>query len=89
MGSRSWRRSARRMDLQSRQAHRQQARFCGRTPPARPIDFGCPEAQSAMRRWWICVSTAAVLAVPILGTAWPAIAVAGGWLMTCRFVRRR
>lgn len=88
MGSRTWSRSARRMDLQGRQTYRQQTRFRGR-PAARPIDFRCPEAQAAMRRWWICVSTAAMLAVPVLGTAWPAIAVVGGWLMTCRFVRRR
>ena len=88
MGNRSWRRSAQRMDLQGRQAHRQQERFRGR-PAARQVDFRCPEARSAMRRWWICVSMAVVLAAPILGTAWPVIAVAGGWLMTNRFVRRR
>lgn len=88
MGHRSWRRSARRMDLQSRQTHRQQTRFRGR-PAARQVAFRCTEAKTAMRRFWICVSTAAVLAVPILGTAWPSLAVAGGWLMTCRFVRHR
>ena len=88
MGHRSWRRSARRVDLQGRQTHRQQTRFRGR-PAARQVVFRCPEAQAAMRRWWLCVSTAAVLAVPILGTAWPMLAVAGGWLMTYRFARRR
>lgn len=89
MGSRSWRRSARRMDLQGRQTHRQPTRFRGRTPATRQMNFRCPEAQAAMRRWWVCVSTAAVLAVPVLGTAWPAIAVAGGWLMSRSYHRRR
>ena len=88
MGNRSWRRSDQHMDLQSRQTHRQQTRFRGR-PPTRQVVFRCPEAQAAMRRWWICVATAAILAVPILGTAWPSIAVVGGWLMTYRFARRR
>lgn len=87
MGNCSWRSSSRHLDLQGRQTHRQQARLRGR-PAARQIDFRCPEAQAAVRGWWICLSTAAVLAVPILGT-WPTLAVAGAWLMSRSYHRRR
>lgn len=88
MGNRLRNRGTRQLGLQVRQACRQPSRLRGRPSAPGPINQGDGGADSSLRGLWLCVSAAAVLAIPILGTVWPAVAVAGGWLMNRVATRR-
>jgi hypothetical protein len=87
MGNRFRNRGAGNLGLQVRQAGRQPGRLRGRPSAPGPLSGDC-DADSTLRSLWLCVSAAAVLALPILGTVWPAVAVAVGWLLD-RASRRR
>lgn len=88
MGNRFRNRGAGNLGLQVRQTGRQPGRLRGRPSAPGPLSRGDRDADSTLRSLWLCVSAAAVLALPILGTVWPAVAVAGGWLLD-RAARRR
>lgn len=81
-------RGPRSLGLQIRQTDRLAKGFCGRatTPKVARDD---PAAQAAMNAWLLCVVTAAILSIPVLGPIWPTLAVGGGIWMASRSARRR
>lgn len=76
------------MGLQIRQTDRIAKGLRGGTA-APKVDLGAPEAHTAMKNWFLCAATAAILSMPVLGVLWPTLAVSGGIWMACRFARRR
>jgi len=52
------------------------------------MDFSSPAARATTRAWLLCMVSAAILSLPLLGTVWPTLVVAGSWLMIRSYSRR-
>jgi len=81
-------RGPRSLGLQVGQTSRFTKGFRGGTT-APKVALGSSEAQAAMKNWFLCAATAAILSMPVLGVLWPTLAVSGGIWMAYRFARHR
>ena len=81
-------RGTRDMGLQVRQTSRQSSRLCGRTSAPGPLRRRGNDEPPMLRTVWLYALAAAVVAMPIMGSIWPAVAVYGGWLLYCMGRRR-
>jgi hypothetical protein len=88
MGNRFRNRGTRDMGLQVRQTSRQPSRLRGRSAAPGSLMRRSHDALPTLRTVWLYALAAAVVAMPLMGSVWPAVAVCGGWLLN-RMGRRR